>query len=531
MSLTFTPSNIITTPKTSTSTGGPTYRIITVFEKTIELDELSIPGSNTRGNYKVEDAISLEYPLIKINDYIFNRDEIRSMTIDCTEFIPKIQLDVAMLNQLFLAKEMPKDGDIISIAIRNRSDVLKIIRNDYVITGVHVLPNYTSTKSPVIMTFYGELFIPGLKSHIYDMSYEGTSFYALQDFAKKFGLGFASNEEDTDDKQIWLKANVAGDIYVNTVTQRAYKDVDSFYQCWIDLYYNLNFVNVNKQLISSEISVDVTALLSNVDKNFVYGANAAEEKTSKTVKVFSNFQNFRTTPFYITSWRPTNMSSAITFQIGTKMVCEMFEHNINLYADASSKKYWQVPVNPTYDVNKTNQYILLRGRPNFVNDSSTTDLKRANYPYVNLYERDPWLGVQYTISNPDADNLQWDGNHHRNYQVARVKNLVNNMELDKLNVKIEVTGNNFSVARGDKLPIALIRTDAIDNLRVDVNSGYQDSLDLFYSGWYLVKGFTLNFSSDHEDSILSNFTQEFILTRREWPTPVSVDPVKPVTTT
>ena len=526
MALTFKPNNT-TAPKKTTEKKGTVYGIKTVFDKTIELDELSIPGKEGESsNQSPENVISMEFPLIKINDYIFSRDEIRSVSFNCTEFLPKITLNIGLLSQLFLAKEMPKDGDIISVAIRNRTDLLKIIRNDYVITGVHSMPNSTETKSPVIMTFYGELFIPGLKSQKNDFSFEGTTYDALMNFAKTFGLGFASNEDNTDDKQIWLKANISGDIYINNLTERAWRDQESFYQCWIDIYYNLNFININKQLMSAESEVDIAAMISNVDSNTYFKPETKESKVMPTVKVFSNFVTFRTTPFYIMSWRPMNKSSAITFQVGTKMTCEMFEHNKNLYENPDSTKYWAVQVEPTYDKDKTNKTILLRGRASYVADKKNPDLKRANYPYVELYEKFPWLGVQYTISNPDADNLQWDGNHHRNYQVAKVKNLINNKELDKLNLHLEVEGNNFNIIRGDKIPVALIRTDAVDNTRINPNTNFGDAVDLFYSGWYLVKGFTLSWNSKNEGSITSNFVQEFILTRREWPAPIPVEPIK-----
>jgi len=500
-------------------------RIRVLFEKTIQLDELSIRGEKTKSNQRAEDSISLEFPLIKINNYTLNKTEISSVTIDSTNFLPTITLNVLFGNQEFLAREMPKDGDIISIAIRNRSDLLKIIRNDYVITGVHVLPNTTQRKSPVSMTFFGELFVPGLKSQKNDFSYVGTSFGALMDFAKRYGLGFATNEDDTDDRQIWLKANTTGDIYVNNVISRAWKDDSSFYSAWIDVYYNLNFVNVNKQLMSAESQVDIAVLLDNLDKNYTYGAKTGEEDTNLTVKVFSNFTQALNTSFYIKSWRPLNRSSAITFQIGTKMTCEMFEHTANVYINPDTSKYWDIPVEPTYDRDKAKKMMLLRGRATYVRDKDNPDLERANYPFVDLYEKFPWLGIQYTITNSNEDNKQWDGNHHKHYQLARVKNLINNKELDKLNLHIEVIGNNFNIIRGDKLPVGLIRTDVIENKKINPDNKTQEALDLLYSGWYYVKGFKLYWSSKNWGTIQSNFVQEFILTRREWPAPIPVGSV------
>jgi hypothetical protein len=533
MGLAITP-NISTVSEQPLETKGTVNRILLVFPATIKLDELSIVGNKEERAQQNEDVAGVEYPLIKINDYIFSRSEITSVSIDCTEFLPKIVVNVILMGQLFIAKEMPKDGDIISVAIRNRTDALKIIRNDYVITGVHVAPNLTEARIPVAMTFYGELFIPGLKSQKNDFSFKGTTLEAAKDFAKKYNLGFASNEDNTSDKQIWLKANIAGDIYINNIVERAWRDTKSFYKCWIDLYYNLNFINFDKQLMSTETETDVAAIISNLDKNWNYGANTKETETSLTVKVFSNYQSFRTSSFYITSWRPFNKSSSITFQIGTKMTCEMFEHNKNIYENPKTDKnkhYWAVTIEPTYDKDKVNKTILLRGRATMVKDEKNPDLQRANYSYVDLYEKFPWLGTQYTISNPDDDNLQWDGNHHKNYQVAKVQNLINNKELDKLNLHIEVNGNNFNVIRGDKIPVVLIKTDAVDNMRINPKSNFNDMLDLFYSGWYLVKGFVLNFTGKNKGSIMSNFTQEFILTRREWPAPLPVEPISTVSTT
>jgi len=500
-------------------------RIYTLFEKTIELDELSIPGTPKTGAQKMEDVLSVEYPLVKVNNYIFSRDELISVKIDCTDFLPTIAVSIATTDHLFLSREMPKDGDIISIAIRSKNDVLKMIRNDYVITAVHTLPNTTLQKSPVHMTLYGELFIPGLKSQKYDFSFEGTTFEALMDFAKRYGLGFATNEDNTNDRQVWLKANIAGDIYVNDLISKAYKDENSFYKGWIDVYYNLNFVNVNKLLLSAENDVDLAVYINNLDKNWYHGGNFESEKAQLTVKVFSNYKTFRTSSFYITSWRPFNKSSTITFEVGTKMTFEMFEHNRYLYEDPLKPKYWAVTVEPIYDKEKAKKSILLRGRSRYVPSEKNTELRRANYNYTQLYEKYPWLGIQYTISNSDEDNLKWDGNHHRNYHLARVQNLINNKELDKLNLEIVVNGNNLNVIKGDKVPVIIIKSDLDDNLRINPTN-FGDMVDSFYSGWYIVKGFVINWTNTNSGSILSDFTQEFILTRREWPTPVPVEPIE-----
>jgi hypothetical protein len=58
---------------------------------------------------------------------------------------------------------------------------------------------------------------------------------------------------------------------------------------------------------------------------------------------------------------------------------------------------------------------------------------------------------------------------------------------------------------------------------VSPESGDLDILEQFYSGWFYVSGFIIKYSQANGESIMSNFTQDFVLTRREWPPPIAVD--------
>lgn len=494
-------------------------RIWNVFESTIVLDELSVPQENQGegSNQKVEDLVSTEFPLIKINDYFVSKGEIDSFTIDSADKIPKITLSLSFPNELFLSKNMPKDGDIISVAIRSKTELLKPIRNDYVITGV--VSNKRNTNSPgvISMTFFGELFIPGWNSYLGDSSEKGTSMEILKRSAELLGLGFNTNETETDDKQIWLMCNSPAG-FIDEVNNRAWKDEKSFFDWWVDIYYNLNFVNVQKQLLASEETIDEAALIGNVPIEYWWGSG--EDNTVGTAKVFSNYIGFRTSSFFIRNWRPINNSSQITFTYGTSLTCTFFEHNNILYEDPEAQKYWELETPPDYDVNKIDSHILLRGRATWDPSINDNEPARANYNYIELYKRAPWLGIQYTISNPDDDNTQWTGNHHRNYMRARIHNVINMVELDKLNVEVEVQGINLNIIRGDKLPIVLIKKDRMEALLIQEDFDSPEVIDFFYSGWYYVKGFNLSWTSGGDGDILNSFSQSFILTRREWPAPV-----------
>ena len=516
-----------------TNAGQPTNnnakkRIRQLFKPTIVLDELSIKqqaSDDSKQVRKTEDYVSLEFPLIKINDYMIGYDEIDYFKIDSNDTLPTITLTLSFINDLFLTKNLPKDGDMISVAITNKSDLLLPIRNDYIITSVSPLKKSTTNKQANTITFFGELFIPGFSGFQGNSAFNMTSFEALQKIAKAIGLGFSTNEEGTDDKQIWI-ITTAYDMSIEEIVSRSWKDENSFFDWWIDVYYNLNFVNVQKQLLSPEDSVDLAALLNNSTTEYVWGNN---NTTVATPKVFSNYQGYRTTSFYVTDWRPINKSTQITFDFGTSVQATFFEHNNILYKDPDKTKYWSFKMEPAYDQEKINSHILLRGRAKWDSSINSDEPAKANYNFLDLYNISPWLGIQYTITNPDDDHSKWTGNHHKNYLRSQIQNVLNLIELDKLNVEIFVQGTNLNIIKGDKLPVVLVQKDRVENLIVDKTFNLGEALEFFYTGWYYVKGFTLSWTRGL-NPMFSNFSQSFMLTRREWPAPIPVDPVAKVPT-
>ena len=114
-------------------------RIWNVFKPSIILDELSLPETHSgKGNtQKIEDLISLQHPLIKINDYYVGENEIDSFSIDSIGKFPTITLSLSFVNELFLSKNMPKDGDIISIMIQSKSEILKPDRKSTRLNSSH----------------------------------------------------------------------------------------------------------------------------------------------------------------------------------------------------------------------------------------------------------------------------------------------------------------------------------------------------------------------------------------------------------
>ena len=65
-----------------------------------------------------------------------------------------------------------------------------------------------------------------------------------------------------------------------------------------------------------------------------------------------------------------------------------------------------------------------------------------------------------------------------------------------------------------------------ENVKLLSEGTMPNLIELLYSGWFYVKGFKITWTSESRQSIMSPFTHEFVLTRREWPAPVPVVPIE-----
>ena len=481
--------------------------IRSLLDPTIALDEMSYKdieegtnnGYTERGD-KESKNVGNNFPLIIINDYTVSEDETERMTIDSTGKVPTIALTMNLQDQsTFLSKSMPKDGDRINLFIRARNDAFKPVRNDYLITSVDTSKSQTESGDGMVVNLSGELFIPGFRDEAI-RSKQGTTYDVLFEIAEDLGLGFATNEDATEDEQIWICANEGYRNYLNHICDAAWKNEESFYEWYIDIYYHLNFVNINNQFSNSTEIDDalLDTLLSDDTKQ------GEEISTATDKKLFTNIQDKRGTPMFIKRYKLVNESSEISNVLGYKMHCEFFEQN--------SLQKWDLYAEPMIVPGSEEDKILLKGRAG--EDYYRTQIKRR------------WSGVQYSLP---------EHNVHEKYLFSRIHNLMNFGEIGKMQVHIEVPRANFNIYRGERIPCIFIATgDPIkSNLlqqEAEKEAGGEDpnfavpgapTLDKFYTGFYMIRGmiFSYETANPQDPENRGHFTEDVILARREWPTP------------
>ena len=259
-------------------------RIYEKFPPTIQLDEMSMPldgmfngnqenvstgmtadtssniqGKNytTVGNNGVDATLSVgfTYPLIRINDNYYTHNSIVQFSVESAGFLPKMQLRLKTIDNTVLKREMVKDGDICSVFINGGHGYIKSYRADFIITKTVVFDR-DRMSSPVELYLEGELYIPKMYDSELTYSFTGTSSAAVEDAAKRLGLGFNfSDPEPTKDTQIWhctaghqKKGESPVMSFIKDTALHAWKEFESFYDCWVDLRYGLSFINIAQML-------------------------------------------------------------------------------------------------------------------------------------------------------------------------------------------------------------------------------------------------------------------------------------------
>lgn len=495
-------------------------------------DVNSTSGQDQQRNFQV--SAGRDYPIIKINSYILGVSEISHMEISIQDFLPHISLEIKTSTNSLTGVNMPKDGDLVSVFMRTPNPNLPTLRADFIIMKINISEvNYTKKVDRRYTKYFiqGDLYVPKMTSQVDQFAFCGTSKEAVIDFCQRFKLGFAyTDPENTKDKQVWLCYSNTPEEYIKSVVEHSWKDETSFFDCWIDQFYRLNFINVNDILgrkLTDDGNMAEGEMMSVLATQWIDGERLTNNTSEKRLgpKLFTNAVWMENQSWYITGYKPYNRSSQITLNEGTKLEAEFFLVNQALF-DAMEVQDTSVLCEPAYNPEKLSTHIILRGRTGQSMDS----MKQANNgDFVDIYRRCPWYGPQYVMSesdqkSEDKNNLKWSGNLHQNYYRAEAHNRINLVELNKMNIELFFDGLNFDIQRGEKIPVMLFDQNGVLSAKNRQNTALEKDqlvgLDmmLMYSGWFMIDSISYIYDPQ-EDPMLTNYRTVVKVTRREWITP------------
>jgi hypothetical protein len=467
-------------------------KILRILDPTMKLDEMAIVSSDNKDSAsfsteRAEKQLGALRPFVMINRYIMSGDELTSLYLDETGFMPKCSVTMLMTDGVFLSTAYPKDGDPLSLFIRSKMDEFHPIRMDFTIDNIISSPSLDSEGNVTTYTFQCTMRVPDMFTD-FCRSFKGTSFNALKEVARAAKLGFASNETDTKDEMTWIQAFDPTDSFVADVTAASFKDENAFFRTFIDRYYVMNMVNVNAQLGSLE-TIDTAVNLLERSQDYYAGNDVQREESAL---VLTNQKDVRGSTAFIQAYTLTSSMGEVLEQNGYRRHVHFYEH----FADAEDRPQDQTVESITTQ-GSTEDVLLQKGR------ETEKDL-------YDRWTKHKWMGRQQ--SRPE-------GNAHASYKYAVIQNAVNSKEIDKYELKVTLSMANFNIYRGMQVPLVIVtggaaRSDA--NRQEGQESGNRFTYDRFLSGFYYVKGMRVRWS-EYEPQ----FKHELVLTRREWPKPQS----------
>ena len=336
----------------------------------VKLEPIQFPASdNEQDNASILGSVGT-VPWIHYAGAQIKPSDIESLEIYYEDCVPKIVLSVYdTLGRFRQAESNPILQPEIEVFINSNSTALKPIHMKF------ILISNTMKKNGSIL-LYGSLDIKDFYKSSYK-SYKMTTFEALKEFASDMKLGFNSNIETTNDLQVWSRKGGTGSDFLKEIFQHAYINDDTFVIAYIDWYYCLNYVDIQKEY-DRDNSKDV---------GIISGGPAIADGKSEEDRIvpmtLSNEMKNNVSPFtFMTEPRFINNTEAQKRALGTQTETKSYDRLGKRFmvwvVDAITGDQNQVVETRSPDDIATNTKPIYRGK---------TDTDNVHATYNEAYDR------------------------------------------------------------------------------------------------------------------------------------------------
>ena len=373
-------------------------------QKTAQTIKFDLPPDEAYQKDFVESFGNL--PFLWYNAYQIEYNHIKNLELSYVDNIPHI--NVTFRDSLGKMKDegMPLDDSRISFFLNPRTKLLKPIHLDFKIIdfsenkGIYQIQGFLDVK---------DLYLKKFKSYP-----QLTSFGIYKQISKDLGLGFNSNIDDTDDKMTWINTGHKLFEFLNETVRYSYKSDETFLKHYIDFYYHLNYVDLEKELkrdIEKELGVTNTGM-----------EEVTKKLSSETVQKYFLTNDFsaKQSNYYFEKFTIINNATKLALKKG-------YLTKIKFY-DELEKTFLQFDVDAL--TGEADKKILMRGAP----QDEQFFKENVNFKYAGKI---------------DTDNM------HKNYYYAYVQNEINLVELDKLGLILELPTPNYNYYKFQKVYVIL----------------------------------------------------------------------------
>lgn len=510
------------------------------------------PSGIANGNSILNKGIV--YPMLRINDHYFLPEEITEFYVESgyykdyhdyftyghmeSGFVPTCKLIVTSASADLMKGNEIKVGDRLAVFFHGGGAMVKSYRADFIIRSCFTSDKPTENPNrTVTYIISGELYVPNLTNESIRFNFNGSARDAMYDASQQLGLSFFfCDPEDTQDIMGWVCGKHLKE-YCAEVTAHAWKEFNAFYDSWIDPRYGLSFININRMLGEDGLdeTIDITPFVNAINnsigldgRKISLSDEEAREKTRPQAKLITNIPRDEeaATPFFIKNWHWDNRGSEIAMEIGVQQqqIFNLDNPGVETQNSTVGMTY-SIPLNQT---KLANGFYALTG-PGINVTYTPADQVDPTQSFVQNMIKRSGGGIDDLMSNDDGQqilltggNMYNSGNVHRFYDVAFQHNVINNLQLQKKILEVELNGCNLAIMRGEKLPCLIMdydRVDAIARAGQFTGSIAQNVLYEPACGWYIIDGIKWEWSKNNNLDGSTYWRTYVKLVRREWPIP------------
>jgi len=514
------------TQNTSPQSNAVKRHILTVLEPTIKPDEIVFDSNGEeKGNAKGSRENGATAPSVHINKHKIDPTDITSFRLFVSGFIPSLTMSFDDTSHAFQGDSIPRDGDVMNVRVTARQDdSFKDLRADFLITSVQA-----SKEEPLFggdlkqtYTLSGILKVPGLKIEECVSYAKANTDDHLKEIANKLKLGYATNVDKTDDSMVRLCPYISRMDFIQSLIDHSYINDKSFQIGFIDPYYYLNFIDLNKSFNSPNEFEETLIHMLQMDYQVQESDKDMGDSLNKlkAQMALSNHSMFGGSSQEISNFKLLNESGGISMMHGYSRKLQYFE------IDSEEKLV-------TFDL-KPSASDKMQDHEEPLNNKRG---KQGKEDYTNEVR-------QKYVGRVDVDPAH--GNMNINYYRASIFNAMNRAEIYKMGLEVTTTTINSGLYRGMKIPVLLFskttnehaiskRTKEAMEKKGFKTLGKQlinedlaknddlidrEVLDEFTSGFYIIDSIEYIYDPQVEGGSENTFYQKIKLLRREWPTKI-----------
>lgn len=404
------------------------------------------------------------YPYVVFRGIPIETPDIFSLKIYNEDFLPKLEIIFRDPTSYFQDKSFPLDDDIISVFIRSTSEALNPIRMDFKIMTFNVIKSKPgATKGDLSYSMKCLLDV----NHLYYTPYQSyknmSSFNVLKKISDDAGLGFATNIDNTKDVMTWINPRTTNVEFIQDTVLHSYLNDSSFLLSFVDFYYNLNYIDIEKEL--NEDPTNLTQVTN--DYNYF---NPKAKDSIKPLKL-TNHPDQENSSVFISQFNLKNSSTETNLEAGYQNIVRSYDTlNQNLLIHT---------LDTISTAGKDDNLIVLKNQPDKLDG-----LYKYNF-------KDSFIGKF------DPENV------HQNYKWAYQQNVNNVSYFQKISIKVILKVANFNFYRYQNIRLEIYRIG-------ETNTNKQTyPLNERLTGNWIITG--INYDFDKENG----FKQEINLVRRD----------------